>query len=136
MHGDYHPGNIICADDLSIAAVVDWEMSTIGDPLLDLGRYLAMWPSDEEVIVESVSLWAAGPVPTGEELAARYAARSGTTVDDLQWYVVMGCYKFGIVLEGTYARACAGLVPRATGELLHGIAIRLFERASRLAGVA
>lgn len=135
MHGDYHPGNVICAENYSIAAVVDWEMCTIGDPLLDLGRFLALWPDGDDVITDQFSLWAAGPVTTPRHLAERYAEQAERSIDDLDWYVVMGCYKLGIVLEGTYARSCAGLAPRPIGDRLHDVAHRLFHRASRLADV-
>ena len=132
MHGDYHPGNVLCSPDDSVAAVVDWEMATIGDPLLDLGRFLAGWPDDHETIVPGVALWAGGQVPPASALAEHYAARSGADMTRLDWYVVMGCFKLGIVLEGTYARACTGRADAATGQLFHGMAVRLFQRASRL----
>jgi len=53
-------------------------------------------------------------------------------MDDLPWYVIMGCFKLGIILDGTYARSCAGLVPAPIGRALHETAVRLFQRAIRL----
>lgn len=137
MHGDYHLGNLMFDHATAdIVAVLDWEMSTIGDPLMDLGRYLAMWPDDHEVIIDTGAIWTAGPLPTPETLVERYVQRSGSEVEHLQWYVLMGCFKLGIVLEGTYARSCAGLAPIHVGQLLHDASVRLFERACRLIGVA
>ncbi|CAJ1499286.1 phosphotransferase family protein [[Mycobacterium] burgundiense] len=136
MHGDYHLGNLIFEHRFgTLAAVLDWEMSTIGDPLLDLGRYLATWPDQHEVIMDAGGIWSAGELPSPEEVAARYCARSGRPDTDLRWYVVMGCFKLGIILEGTYARSCAGLAPSAIGSALHNAAVLLFERAGRLSGV-
>jgi aminoglycoside phosphotransferase (APT) family kinase protein len=137
MHGDYHLGNLLLEHQTAdVAAVLDWEMSTVGDPLMDLGRYIAMWPDEHEVIVDTGGIWEAGPLPTPDTLVERYVQRSGAEVEHLQWYVVMGCFKLGIVLEGTYARSRAGLAPEQVGQLLHDASVRLFERACRLIGVA
>jgi aminoglycoside phosphotransferase (APT) family kinase protein len=136
MHGDYHLGNLLLEHQTAdVAAVLDWEMSTVGDPLMDLGRYIAMWPDEHEVIVDTGGIWEAGPLPTPDTLIERYVQRSGTEMEHLQWYVVMGCFKLGIVLEGTYARSRAGLAPEQVGQLLHDASVRLFERACRLIGV-
>jgi aminoglycoside phosphotransferase (APT) family kinase protein len=140
MHGDYHLGNLIAANASGdVVAVVDWEMSTIGDPLLDLGRYLAMWPDEHEAIVERNGIfdrgvWASGVVPAPETVIGWYCDRFDRPVEGLNWYVVMGCFKLGIILEGTYARSCAGLAPREVGTALHRVAEQLFQRASRLVG--
>lgn len=137
MHGDYHLGNLILDHKTGdLRAVVDWEMSTIGDPLLDLGRFLAMWPDQHEVIVETGGIWEIDRLPAPHELAERYAARAGVSLDHLNWYIVMGCYKLGVILEGTYARSCAGLVSASLGMELHRAARTLFERATRLVGGA
>lgn len=137
MHGDYHLGNLLYDHGTAnVAAVLDWEMSTIGDPLMDLGRYIAMWPDEHEVIIDTGGIWRAGPLPAPDALIERYVQRSGAEVEHLQWYIVMGCFKLGIVLEGTYARSCAGLAPEPVGQLLHDASVRLFDRASRLIGIA
>lgn len=133
MHGDYHFGNLILdPSSAELVAVLDWEMSTIGDPLLDLGRYLAMWPDDHEVIMEAGGIWDAGPLLSPDAIVARYSERLGLPVEHLPWYVMMGCFKLGIILEGTYARSRAGLAPRDIGVALHHAAVRLFRRAARL----
>lgn len=132
MHGDFHFGNLLFdATTATLVAVLDWEMSTIGDPLLDLGRYLAMWPDGDETIITG-GIWDAGPLPTPTEVAQRYARICDRDLDHLDWYVVMGCFKLGVILEGSYARACAGHTTPEIGSALHDMAVRLFHRAQRL----
>ncbi|MCW3472711.1 phosphotransferase family protein [Rhodococcus pyridinivorans] len=133
MHGDYHLGNLLIdPDSLAVNAVVDWEMSTLGDPLLDLGRYLALWPDDHETVIDPGRVWASPLLPSPESVVETYTRRTGQEIEHLGWYRIMGCFKLGIILEGTYARSCAGQAPRDIGLLLHQTAVRLFERASRL----
>jgi aminoglycoside phosphotransferase (APT) family kinase protein len=133
MHGDYHFGNLLFDENTGdLVAVLDWEMATIGDPLLDLGRYLAMLPDQHETIIEAGGIWNAGPLPSPTAVVERYSERRCQVIQNLTWYVLMGCFKLGIILEGTYARSCAGLVPQAIGATMHETASRLFQRASRL----
>ena len=133
MHGDYHFGNLLFGrSDGVLAAVLDWEMSTVGDPLVDFGRYLAMWPDGDDVIIQGDGVWKGTALPSPADLVEIYAASSGLPMDDLPWYVIMGCFKLGIILDGTYARSCAGLVPPPIGRALHETAVRLFQRAIRL----
>lgn len=131
MHGDYHLANVMYRNDgPELAAIIDWELATIGDPLLDLGWVLATWPDGKSESTVSVTPW--DGFPKADELVARYANRSERDLSAVDWYHVLACYKLGILLEGTYARACAGKAPRETGERLHGRAIHLFERAEAL----
>ncbi len=133
MHGDYHAANVMFSRaGPAIEAVVDWEMVTVGDPLLDLGWLLATWqlPGVEGVFAGP---WQrAGGLPAAQELQERYAARSPRGDSDVRWYTVLACFKLGIVLEGTLARAHAGLAPMETGEQLHTTTLRLFDRAQNL----
>jgi len=131
LHGDYHLANVMYAYDSSrLAAIVDWEMSTLGDSLLDLGWLLATWPDSDDVSVGSASMYVqAGGLPSRRELVARYAEHCSRNLDALDWYVAMACFKLGIVLEGTHARAFAGKAPREVGDLLHAITLGLFRRA-------
>ncbi len=150
MHGDYHLANVMIAPDgPRVAAVVDWEMCTIGDPLLDLGWLLATWPigpadedgdstaggaaagapDDRMASLVTGAMGSAGGLPTPAELVAHYARRSDRDTSAVAWYTAMACFKLGIVLEGTHARACAGRAPKSTGDLLHAITLGLFARA-------
>ncbi|MBI1404691.1 MAG: phosphotransferase [Caulobacter sp.] len=129
IHGDYHLANVMYRHDSGeLAAIVDWELASLGDPLLDLGWLMAMWP-DPGAETTPVTPWAG--FPTIEEVIARYGERSGRDLSHLTWYGVLACYKLGIILEGSHARAGAGLAPRAIGDRLHASTLHLFQRALR-----
>ena len=134
IHGDFHFANVLCAVDRpGLAAIVDWELTTIGDPLLDLGWLLATWPGIEgSPTGTGSSLAQLGGLPTPADLVRRYGERSTRDLTSIPWYQVLACYKLGIILEGTYARALAGQAPMATGEQLHASTLGLFERGLRL----
>ncbi len=135
VHGDFHLANLLYSrTGAQVAAVVDWEMVTVGDPLLDLGWLLATWPGPGRATGSErpASLAAAGGLPTPAELVACYAERSSRDVSAITWYRVLACFKLGIVLEGTHARACAGLAPPAVGDQLHAHALALFAQARSL----
>jgi aminoglycoside phosphotransferase (APT) family kinase protein len=128
LHGDYHLANVLVSPTgPELAAIVDWELSTIGDPLLDLGWLLATWPG--EGVPGAAAVGHVDDLPRPAELIERYRAGSTRDLDAVEWYAVLACYKLGIILEGTHARACAGKADRATGDLLHATTVGLFERA-------
>jgi aminoglycoside phosphotransferase (APT) family kinase protein len=129
IHGDYHIGNGIFGEDGALRAVVDWEMATLGDPLVDLGRILLSWPVDGVARPQTMRVTPLDGFPTREEMIARYAERSGRSLDSLPWFEVLGCYKLGLILEGSHARAQAGLADRETGARLHRSAVALLEAA-------
>ncbi len=132
VHGDFHLANLMFADDSpAVAAIVDWEMSTIGDPLLDLGWLLATWPEPGSPAHAGPAgaLGAAGGLPTRADLVDRYAARSTRDLVAIEWYTILACFKLGIILEGTHARACAERAEKATGDLLHDAAVALLRKA-------
>ncbi|MCW2888800.1 MAG: hypothetical protein QOE54_5854 [Streptosporangiaceae bacterium] len=131
MHGDYHLANLMFAfDGPRVTAILDWEMCTIGDPLVDLGWLLATWPDrDDESAAIAGPLGLAGGLPSPAEIVAAYGERSDRDLSAIGWYAVLACFKLGIVLEGTHARAFAGKAPKETGDLLHSITLGLFRRA-------
>lgn len=132
IHGDYHLANVLYRfDGPELAAIVDWELTTIGDPLLDLGWLLATWPEPDSVEAGAVSVKPWAGFPTADELVARYAAHTDRDLSHIHWYGVLACYKLGIILEGTHARAAAGKAEKATGEALHASTLGLFRRALR-----
>jgi aminoglycoside phosphotransferase (APT) family kinase protein len=110
VHGDFRLDNALVrlAPAPAIAAVVDWEMSTLGDPLADLGLTLVYWTEsdDEERLSIPVgsTVTAAPGFGTGREFTERYAARTGFDLADLDFYVAFGCFKLAVVLEGIHAR--------------------------------
>ncbi len=133
MHGDYHAANVMFSPTgPDVVAIVDWEMCTIGDPLLDLGWMLATWyrPGHEPVLPNQ--LMVAGDLATPDELVARYAQNTDRDLSNIDWYAVMACFKLGIILEGSHARAAAGKAPKEIGDMLHTATVRLFERARRI----
>jgi aminoglycoside phosphotransferase (APT) family kinase protein len=131
MHGDFHFANVLVRPDAgTLAAVVDWELATIGDPLLDLGHLLATWPV-RDGLAAPIGVDAPG-LPVADELIARYAAGTGRDLDDLVWFRVLACYRLGLILEGTHARACAGLAPREVGDQLHAMTVLLLQQALEL----
>lgn len=133
VHGDYHLANLMFRPDgPEVAAIVDWEMCTIGDPLLDLGWLLATWPDEHGSASVTGAIGMAGGLASRDELIARYAEGSTRDLSAIDWYTVMACFKLAIILEGTYARACAGKANTDVGAMLHAIAVGLFERAQRL----
>jgi len=127
IHGDFHFANVLFRrNGPEIAAMVDWELVTVGEPMVDLGVLLSNWPPDGAE-TGPVRPWAG--FPTRAELIDRYAERTGRDVSSADWYEVLACYKIGCILEGTYARACAGRAPKETGDYLHGLTVGLFQRA-------
>src|SRR5579884_1927315 len=118
LHGDYHAANVMFSRiGPEVVAIVDWEMSTIGDPLLDLGWLLATWRQSDGSTVFSHTLTEKGGLASTRDLS------------HITWYTVLACFKLGIVIEGTLARAYAGKAPKEVGDQLHAAAVWLFERA-------
>ena len=72
--------------------------------------------------------------PKAADLVEHYRPRTTRDLSAIDWYAVLACYKLGIILEGTHARACAGKAPKATGDRLHAQTIGLFQRALRWIG--
>ena len=92
-----------------VAAVVDWELCTLGDPLADVGLLLVYWsePGDEFVPLFEPATMAPG-FPGRDKVAARYAERSGRDLSEIDFYVALGYWKLAIILEGVFARYAAG----------------------------
>ena len=131
IHGDYHMANVMfCNDSPELAAAVDWELTTIGDPLIDLGWVLATWPDPEGgVELGVVRVEPSDGFPTPKELITHYAARSERDMSHMDWYEVLACYKLGIVIEGTFARAHGGKAPMEVGQRLHDGCVGLLTKA-------
>ena len=107
VHGDYRLDNVLVQDG-KITAVLDWEMSTLGDPLSDLALLLLY--ADQPMLAgdgpddPSSSISSVDGYPTESEIVARYAERSGRDVSDLRWYRAFASFKLAVVLEGVYFR--------------------------------
>jgi aminoglycoside phosphotransferase (APT) family kinase protein len=111
VHGDYRIDNVIvdAADSGRIAAVLEWEMSTIGDPLADLGMLLLYWGQPGEAHASAVHAITALPgFPDRDEVVATYAAASSADLGDLSFYVAFAHFKLAVIVEGILARHLAG----------------------------
>ena len=108
MHGDYQFANVMYEDGAParLAAIVDWEMGTVGDPKLDLGWMIQGWPEDTSApdAAESSYVDLTG-MPSRSQVLARYAEVSGRQVEDIDYYVVLAKWKLAIVLERGFQRA-------------------------------
>ena len=114
VHGDYKLDNVTLAPDAParVLSIFDWEMSTIGDPLADLGWMLSYWrePSDPpNPLHPELDLMTAPGFSTREELLERYHERTGRSMSDIRFYTVLAVWKLGVLLEGSYARHIAGV---------------------------
>jgi aminoglycoside phosphotransferase (APT) family kinase protein len=114
VHGDYRLGNTMVADDPPgrVVAIFDWELSTIGDPLADVGYLTVTWAqADDPEDVSFSSLSAAtrrSGFLTREDLTARYEERSGRSVSALNWYQALALWKAAVFMEGNYKRFTMG----------------------------
>ena len=134
MHGDPHLSNVLLRRDKpELAAFVDWEMCTVGDPLLDLGWMLVCWPVETNTITAGAQLAALGGLASRRELLDAYLAAGGRETSSLDWYLAMACFKLGIVIEGTWSRYLVGQASRDAGERLHSNAQYLIDIGTRVA---
>jgi aminoglycoside phosphotransferase (APT) family kinase protein len=115
VHGDYRMDNVLLDPTTPgrVAAVLDWELSTLGDPLADLGLFYIYWQDAGD----ETSELSAGVLPTvtalpgfpkRRELLDRYAERSGTDLSAMPWYVGFACFKLAVIVAGVAARGLAG----------------------------
>jgi aminoglycoside phosphotransferase (APT) family kinase protein len=127
VHGDYRIDNCLydAADPGTIRAVLDWELSTLGDPLADLGLLFIYWHQADDEPIWRAAQHLSSPTrlpgfPRRAEIAQAYAAGSGLDLDPLPWYVAFGSFKLAVVLAGIVARVRAGMVPASMAEGLAG----------------
>ena len=114
VHGDYRLGNVMFSRDAParLNAILDWEMSTIGDPLADVGYLNMMWSEAADPsggLFDLNAVTRAEGFPTRAELVARYEEGSGRTMRDIRWYTALALWKSIVFMEGNYKRATSGL---------------------------
>jgi aminoglycoside phosphotransferase (APT) family kinase protein len=116
VHGDYRLDNCLLARDGTIAAVLDWELCTLGDPLADVGLLLVYWTEqgDDHPALLDASTTLEG-FPSRAEMVARYAEASGRDVADVDYFVAFGYWKLACILEGVYARYRGGVMGESSG---------------------
>jgi aminoglycoside phosphotransferase (APT) family kinase protein len=110
VHGDYRLDNVVLDGDGRVAAVLDWEICTLGDPLADVGLLLDYWmgPDDGAPLLGAAAPTSAPGFVTRDELLARYALTSGRDVTGIAYYMAFGYWKLACILQGVYARYVAG----------------------------
>ncbi|EME22651.1 aminoglycoside phosphotransferase [Rhodococcus triatomae BKS 15-14] len=108
LHGDYHLGNLL-VDPRSgeLRAILDWELSTLGDPLADVGTMLGYWPESDSLRTADPSSRESGALglPDRRRMAELYAESSGRNLDDVKFWYVLGLWKIAIIIEGVRRRA-------------------------------
>jgi aminoglycoside phosphotransferase (APT) family kinase protein len=137
LHGDYKLDNLMVdrADPARILGVLDWEMSTLGDPLSDVGTLVSFWDeADEEPHPITAGATALRGFPGRAEIAGEYAELHGVDIALLDWYVVLADLKTAIILEGIHARTLQGHVSGddfdSVGAMVAPLVRRAMERAS------
>jgi len=132
MHGDYQFANVMYRDGAParLAAIVDWEMGTVGDPKLDLAWMVQAWPEDTNAPEAATSSYVdMVGMPPRSKILEHYAEVSGRQVDDIDYYVILAKWKLAIVLEQGYQRAASDEKLLAFGPVVLG----LMEGAAELA---
>jgi aminoglycoside phosphotransferase (APT) family kinase protein len=134
IHGDYQFANVMYRHGAParMAAIVDWEMATVGDPLLDLAWVIMSWPNPGEERVTSGYVDYTG-MPSREELIERYARLSGRAVDEMDYYVILARFKMAVVLEGGYARFVQGGADNPKMEMFGNVVLDMAKKAAELA---
>ncbi len=109
VHGDYRLDNMILSPSGEVAAVVDWELCTLGDPLADVGMLLVYWSQagDDFMPLFAPATIAPG-FPKRDDVRERYAERSGRDLSQIDFFIALGFWKLAIILEGVYARYASG----------------------------
>ena len=127
MHGDYQFANVMFRHGAParLAAIVDWEMGTVGDPKLDLAWMVQSWPEDTSSPTASFSSYAdLSGMPPWSALLAHYAEVSGRQVDDIDYYLILAKWKLAVVLEQGFQRAGdEGVSHLAVGDRVCGTAM-------------
>jgi aminoglycoside phosphotransferase (APT) family kinase protein len=141
LHGDFHIDNCLMANEppVRVRAIIDFEMSTIGDPLLDLGLLLGFWGEDrppEPAMPKLQGFSRVAGAPSRIELAERYAAASGRSVERLDFYMALAFWKLAAIVEGAYAHNVRGSMDNEYSRALERDVPALLCEAAGFAGIA
>src|SRR5690242_4153722 len=134
IHGDYQFANVMFRHGAParLAAIVDWEMATVGDPLLDLGWVMMGWPDPGDA--SSTGYVDYTGMPSRSEMLDYYERESGRPVDDIDYYVILARFKIAIVLEGGYARIVKGDADNPKMQAFGDVVLSMMHNAAELAG--
>ncbi|MEE8331746.1 MAG: phosphotransferase family protein, partial [Acidimicrobiia bacterium] len=108
LHNDFKLDNTMLGPDGAVTSVFDWDMSTLGDPLVDLGTALAYWADSESPTLFGSSAAELSPYLRPEDAAARYASTTGLDLSDLAFYVGLAYFRIAVIIEQIYARYVGG----------------------------
>jgi aminoglycoside phosphotransferase (APT) family kinase protein len=113
VHGDAKLDNVVVArpsdgDQPQVAAVLDWEMATVGDPRADLGYLLSFWPEPGASHPLARLVTSGAGFPRADEMVAVWEQRTGRAAGDLTWFVTLAIWKLAVLLEASYHRHLAG----------------------------
>ena len=139
MHGDYKTDNAMFSKTVPprILSLVDFEMTTVGDPLIDLGWAMIFWPEEGNLIAIAAPGGEGGMdaahCQSPQVLIDRYADATGRDLSNFQWYQAFAAWKLGIVLEGSYAKFLSGESKNPNHEFFGFVVDQLMERAQRFA---
>ncbi|MFK7732168.1 MAG: phosphotransferase family protein [Pseudomonadales bacterium] len=139
MHGDYKVDNAMYSKDLppAILALVDFEMTTVGAPLIDLAWAMIFWPEEGNLIAIAAPGSEGGMdadyCQSPKQLVQRYHDRTSRDISDFQWYQVFSAWKLAIVLEASYAKFVKGESRNPNHEFFGFLVDQLLERAKRFA---
>jgi aminoglycoside phosphotransferase (APT) family kinase protein len=138
IHGDYQFINTMFhhGAPARMAAIVDWELTTVGDPLLDLAWMLIGWTDPGEPRGARSYISETGGFPTRREMIARYEQRTGRTAENVDYYAVLARFKLAALLEGHFARYQAGIGSSEHGPIMGEIVLQLIAEAAGIAGRA
>lgn len=133
VHGDFQFPNVMFSHLAPrISGVIDWELASLGDPLLDLGWVLSSWSEagDPDGKAPMVRPW--DGFLRRAELVRLYGELSGRDMREMPWFFALACYKLACLLEGTHAASKAGKVPANIGESVHAYAVWLITKARQI----
>ena len=110
VHGDFRLDNTVVRPDGTVAAVLDWELSTLGDPMADVGTFLDYWglPEDGGPILGKVPASALEGFPSRQDVLTRYATASGRDVSTANYFMAFGYWRLACILQGVYSRYAGG----------------------------
>lgn len=135
IHGDVGTPNALFAagPPARLTALIDWELSTIGDPLLDLAWFCnALRDERRPDVLPAAALYNAANLPTRQELARYYAAGTGRDISEFDYYLVLAQFKGGCILEYKVAQAAAGILPPEAGVFFSRLVLAGFAEAAAL----
>jgi aminoglycoside phosphotransferase (APT) family kinase protein len=137
IHGDYQFINVMFAhgETPKLAAIVDWESATIGDPMLDLGWVLAGWQEPGEAETHATYIdW--NDFPSRKEMAQRYATQTALNIGNLNFYMALALFKLAVIMEGWYFRYKNGQTDHPAHKAMETVVPGMIGRARGFAGIA